>query len=64
MKKKFNEAMIKLYLGASDESGIGTIELVLIVVVLIALVILFKDGMTKTLSNFIDKIDGQANELF
>lgn len=62
--KKLNDFAIKMYLAAQDEEGIGTIELVLIVVVLIALVIIFKDGLTSALKNFLAQIEGKASELF
>lgn len=47
-----------------DESGIGTIELVLIMVVLIALILVFKDKIGQLLEDIFDEIDSQASEVY
>ena len=44
----------------ADESGVGTIELVLILVVLITLVAAFKSGATELLDSIIKKINKGA----
>lgn len=46
-----------------DEDGIGTIELVLILVVLIGLVVIFRDSITDLLHTLFGKINGQAGKL-
>lgn len=45
----------------SDESGIGTIEMVLLLVVLIALVILFKGHIKSLLDKIMLQIEQSAN---
>lgn len=47
-----------------DESGIGTIELVLILVVLIALILVFKDKIGELLGVIFDEIDSQTSEVY
>lgn len=59
-----NDFSIWLYFKLKEEDGIGSIELVLILVALIALVILFRKELETILSKFASKIEGQANELF
>ena len=48
----------------ADESGMGTIEVVLILVVLIGLVIVFKDKITDLLGNIMDQIQGDAESVY
>ena len=47
-----------------DENGIGTIELVLILVVLIALILVFKDKIGDLLDGIFDEIDSQTSEVY
>jgi len=47
-----------------DESGIGTIELVLILVVLIGLVLIFKDNIRDLLEDIFDEINDQTNRVY
>ncbi len=44
-----------------EEDGIGTVEMILILVVLIALVIIFKNQLTTLVNNIFDKITSQSN---
>lgn len=44
-----------------DESGMGTVEIILIIVVLIGLVIIFKKQITQVVNDIFDKITKQAN---
>lgn len=46
------------------ESGIGTIEMVLILVVLIALVLVFKGRINDLLTNIFDQIDSSAQSVY
>ncbi len=62
--KKFNQLCIKTYLKLKENDGMGTIEVVLIAVSLIALVVIFKDEVSEVLKNFISKISGQADSIF
>jgi len=48
----------------NDESGVGTIEIVLILVVLIALVIIFKSRIEALLGNVFDDIDKDAKSIY
>ena len=47
-----------------DEQGVGVIELVLVLVVLIGLVIIFKKQITTLLQNIIKKINSQSKEVY
>ena len=47
-----------------DESGIGVIEIVLILVVLIGLVIIFKKQIRKVLENIFKEIEKQSKEVY
>jgi len=47
-----------------DESGIGVVEVVLILVVLIGLVIIFKNQLTSIMNNIFDKIESKTTSLF
>ena len=46
------------------EAGIGVIELVLILVVLIGLVIIFKEQITKLLESIFKEINSQSKEVY
>ncbi len=48
----------------SDESGIGTIEMVLLLVVLIALVILFRDHIKSLLETIMREINSSATSVW
>lgn len=43
-----------------QEDGIGTVEMILILVVLIALVIIFKEQLTALVNDIFDKITSQS----
>ncbi|MGN0373361.1 MAG: Flp1 family type IVb pilin [Enterocloster sp.] len=47
-----------------DEQGVGVIELVLILVVLIGLVIIFKGQITTLLENIFKEINKQSKEVY
>lgn len=44
-----------------DESGMGTVEIILIIVVLIGLVLIFKKQITQVVNNIFDKIVSQSS---
>ena len=46
-----------------DESGVGVIEIVLILVVLIGLVIIFKEQINKLLETIFKEINSQSKEV-
>lgn len=47
-----------------EEEGIGVIEVVLILVVLIGLVIIFKSQITTLLNNIFKEINNQSKEVY
>lgn len=47
-----------------QEEGVGVIEIVLILVVLIGLVIIFKTQITKLLENIVKEIESQSKEVY
>lgn len=46
-----------------DERGVGVIEIVLILVILIGLVLIFKEEITDIMTNAFAKITGDANSI-
>lgn len=58
--------MIKKELAAflKEEAGVGVIEIVLILVVLIGLVIIFKKQITTLLNNVFKEINSQSKEVY
>ena len=46
-----------------EEDGMGTVEIILIIVVLVGLVILFQDEITKIVQNLFKKITTQSEKL-
>lgn len=46
-----------------EEDGVGVVEVLLILVVLIGLVIIFKKQITKLVNNIFDTITDQAGEI-
>ncbi len=58
--------MMREEIGAwlDEEDGIGVIEVVLILVVLIGLVIIFKKQITTLLNNVFKEINGQSKEVY
>lgn len=47
----------------NEEDGIGTVEMILILVVLIALVIIFRDQLKTIMNTIFDKITSQSNSV-
>lgn len=47
----------------ADEDGVGVVEIILILVVLISLVIIFKDKLTKLVKSILDKATSQADSV-
>ncbi|MBS7304024.1 MAG: hypothetical protein KIG50_07805 [Lachnospiraceae bacterium] len=52
---------IKAFL--KEEDGMGTVEIILIIVVLIGLVIIFKNQLNELVNNIFTKITSQANSI-
>jgi len=46
-----------------DERGIGTVEMILILVVLIALVLIFKEKLTDLVNKIFEKISSQSSKV-
>lgn len=46
-----------------EEDGMGTVEVILIIVVLVALVVIFKSEITNIVNSLFDKITAQTNRL-
>lgn len=57
MKKKTIKDFIR------EEEGMGTVEIILIIVVLIGLVIIFKKQLTDIVNNIFSKIVSQSNSI-
>ena len=47
----------------ADEQGIGTVELILIIIVLIGVVLIFKDRIRELVANIFDTIDSSWGEV-
>ena len=61
---KKNSGMRELSAFMEDDSGVGVIEVVLILVVLIGLVIIFKTQITKLLEKIFKEIEIQSKEVY
>ena len=48
---------------AADESGVGVVEMILILVVLIGLVIIFKKQLTNLVNSIIETINSKAGSI-
>ena len=48
----------------NDESGMGVVEIILIIVVLIALVIIFKENITKLVNDIWNSINKSAKKIY
>ena len=46
-----------------EEDGMGTVEVILIIVVLVGLVIIFKDQITQIVNNLFSKITAQTGKI-
>lgn len=56
MKKNFKDFI-------REEDGMGTVEVILIIVVLIGLVLIFKNQLTQIVNNIFSKISSQSNSI-
>lgn len=59
-----NRALKNINQFLSDEEGVGTIETVLILVVLIGLVLIFKSQIRSLLNTIFEQINSQAGEVY
>ncbi|MDO4476246.1 MAG: Flp1 family type IVb pilin [Lachnospiraceae bacterium] len=46
---------------AAEEDGVGVVEIILILVVLISLVVLFKSQLTSLVSSLLEKVTSKSN---
>lgn len=46
----------------TEEDGMGTVEIILIIVVLVGLVLIFKEQITDIVNSIFDKITKQTNK--
>ncbi|MBO4291245.1 MAG: hypothetical protein J5898_05000 [Lachnospiraceae bacterium] len=46
-----------------QEDGMGTVEVILIIVVLVGLVLIFKEQITKIVNSIFNKITAQTNKV-
>lgn len=56
MKKNFKDFI-------REEDGMGTVEVILIIVVLIGLVLIFKNQLTQIVNDIFSKISSQSNRI-
>ncbi len=53
--------LLKAYL--EDEEGMGTVEVILIIVVLVGLVLIFKNQITAIINTLFDSITNKSNQV-
>ena len=61
MKKMLHRIKDTLQGLMQDQSGIGVVEIILILVVLISLVVIFKKQLTSLVNSILTKITSQSN---
>ena len=65
MKARTMETKMKRFLNRlKDDSGVGVVEVILILVVLITLVLLFKTELTTLLSNILAEITQKTQQVY
>lgn len=63
-KENTNKKHLKNYKDfCREEDGMGTVEVILIIVVLVGLVIIFKEQITKIVNSIFSKITSQTNKI-
>ena len=63
VKRIFAKAGAKWQKHFADNRGMGTVEIILIIVVLVGLVIIFKSQITAIVNSLFNKITTQTSEL-
>ena len=61
--KKEEKIMRNLRSFMKEEDGMGTVEIVLIIVVLVALVAIFKDSIKSLVEKILKKVTDNANKI-
>jgi Flp pilus assembly pilin Flp len=64
IREKLVEKKNEIMEFVDNEDGVGVIELVLVLVVLIGLVIIFKTQITQLLNNIFTEINSQSQEVY
>ena len=59
IKKRIKDVLV----GLEDESGMGVVEIVLIIIVLVSLVVIFKKQITSLVSTLVSKMSSQAKQI-
>ncbi len=66
MKKLLNNFIInfkrKIYLFSENQDGIGSIEMVMILLVLVGLIVIFRENIISIIDSIFNKITDQINE--
>ena len=66
MKKLLNNFITNLkrniYLFSENQEGIGSIEMVMILLVLVGLIVVFRENIMSIIDSIFDKITNQINE--
>ncbi|QJC51261.1 multidrug transporter [Paenibacillus albicereus] len=60
-KVRLNEALKRF---ARSEEGLGTLEIILIIAVVIIIALIFKEWIIDLINNLMGKADDQANKIF
>lgn len=60
---KGGKEMFKIRSFLRDEDGMGTVEIILIIVVLVGLVIIFKDKIQEIINSLFEKITTRTGKL-
>lgn len=61
--KEYSKALKSWKQFLKEEEGMGTVEVILIIVVLVGLVIIFKDQITKIVNDLFSKISTQTGKI-
>lgn len=62
-KKHFSPLTASLKRFIREEDGVGVVEIILILIVLISLVLIFKDKITDLVEKLLDKVVKNSNQV-
>ncbi len=63
VNKNLKKRIKDILKGLEDESGMGVVEIVLIIIVLVSLVVIFKKQITSLVSTLVSKMSSQAKQV-
>lgn len=63
MREKFNQVKDTVLSFWKEEDGMGVVEIVLIIIVLVGLVIIFKKQITSLVNTILSKMTSQAKQI-